>query len=250
MWDKKQVRILGVRVDDITSAETLCEMERMVAAGGVHQVVTVNPEFVMVAQHDPEFCVTIDESDLSLPDGMGLLWAARVLGQPLRERVAGSDMLPLIARLANTKGYRLYLLGAAPGVAEAAARLLCRENPQLVIVGTFAGSPRVEEEEAIITRVRRASPDFLFVAYGAPRQDLWIRRNLAHLQVPVCMGIGGTLDFIAGVTKRAPVWMRRSGLEWLYRLVQQPWRWRRMMRLPVFAYHVLIQRMTAGTRRE
>jgi N-acetylglucosaminyldiphosphoundecaprenol N-acetyl-beta-D-mannosaminyltransferase len=244
------VRILGVRVDDITSEETLNAMEQMVAEGGVHQVVTVNPEFVMVAQHDPDFYVTINESDLSLADGMGLLWAARVLGHPLRERVAGSDTVPQIARLANTKGYRLYLLGAAPGVAEIAARVLCKENPQLVISGTFAGSPRPEEEDAIVSRIVQASPDFLFVAYGAPRQDLWIRRNLARLQVPVCMGIGGTLDFIAGVTKRAPVWMRRSGVEWLFRLIQQPWRWRRMAQLPVFVLHVLAQRILAGTRRK
>lgn len=249
MWDKKQVRILGVRVDDITSAETLREMERLVAEGGIHQVVTVNPEFVMVAQHDADFYVTINEADLALPDGMGLLWASRVLGQPLRERVAGSDTLPLIARLANLKGYRLYLLGAAPGVAEAAANVLCKKNPQLIIAGTYAGSPRPEEEDTIVARIIQASPDFLFVAYGAPRQDLWIRRNLARLQVPVCMGIGGTLDFIAGVTKRAPVWMRRSGLEWLFRLIQQPWRWQRMARLPVFAYQVLLQRLRAGTRR-
>jgi N-acetylglucosaminyldiphosphoundecaprenol N-acetyl-beta-D-mannosaminyltransferase len=250
MRDKKQVRILGVRVDDITNAETLQEMERLVAEGGVHQVVTVNPEFVMVAQHDHDFCVTINEADLALPDGMGLLWASKVLGQPLRERVAGSDVLPAIARLANLKGYRLYLLGAAPGVSEIAANVLCKENPHLIIAGTYAGSPRPEEEDAIVARIIQASPDFLFVAYGAPRQDLWIRRNLARLQVPVCMGVGGALDFIAGVAKRAPVWMRRSGLEWLFRLVYQPWRWRRMVRLPVFAYQVLLQRMRAGTRRK
>jgi N-acetylglucosaminyldiphosphoundecaprenol N-acetyl-beta-D-mannosaminyltransferase len=250
MESRKHVRILGVRVDDVTSAETLQAMECMVAEGGTHQVVTVNPEFVMVAQHDPEFYVTINESDLSLPDGMGLVWASRILGQPLRERVAGSDMVPLIARLANTKGYRLYLLGAAPGVAEKAANILCQVNPQLDIAGTYAGSPQPEEEDAIIARIVQASPDFLFVAYGAPRQDLWIRRNLNRLQVPVCMGIGGTLDFISGVAKRAPVWTQRIGLEWLYRLVQQPWRWRRMVRLPVFTYRVLVQRLRAGTRRD
>ncbi|MHB1356578.1 MAG: WecB/TagA/CpsF family glycosyltransferase, partial [Anaerolineae bacterium] len=153
MIGNKQVRILGVRVDDITSDETLLALESMVAEGGVHQVVTVNPEFVMVAQHNTAFCVTINESDLSLPDGMGLLWASRVLGQPLRERVAGSDTVPLIARLANTKGYRLYLLGAAPGVAEVAAQVLVKENPQLVIAGTYAGSPRPEEEDDIVARI-------------------------------------------------------------------------------------------------
>ena len=120
--------------------------------------------------------------------------------------------------------------------------MLNARHPGLRIVGTYAGSPSVEEEDAIVARVRAVQPDMLFVAYGAPRQDLWIRRNLQRLEVPVCMGIGGTLDFVAGVAKRAPRWMRRVGLEWLYRLVQQPWRWRRMMVLPKFAWLVFTSR--------
>jgi N-acetylglucosaminyldiphosphoundecaprenol N-acetyl-beta-D-mannosaminyltransferase len=218
-------------------------MEEYVRSGTPHQVATVNPEFVMTAQRDANFCVTINEAALALPDGIGLLWAARLLGQPLRERVTGSDTVPLIARISSQKGYRLFLLGAAPGIAEQAAAILQRSNPGLEIAGTFAGSPRQEDEDAICARIVQAAPDFLFVAYGAPQQDLWIKRNMARLQVPVCMGVGGTLDFIAGVTPRAPEWMRRSGLEWLYRLLKQPRRWRRMLRLPVFAFQVLVQRV-------
>jgi len=244
---RRFVHILGVRVDDVTTKETLALLEDYVQTGGTHQVVTVNPEFVMMAQHNPEFCVTINSADLALPDGSGLLWAAQLLGTPLRERVTGSDTLPLIARLAAQKGYRLFLLGAAPGVAEAAAEVLIRDNPGLVIAGTFAGSPRLEDEEEIVALVHQAAPDFLFVAYGAPGQDLWIRRNMERLNVPVCMGIGGTLDFIAGITRRAPAWMRRNGLEWLFRLVHQPWRWRRMMRLPAFIVQVLAQRFRLNT---
>ncbi|MHB9031604.1 MAG: WecB/TagA/CpsF family glycosyltransferase [Anaerolineae bacterium] len=243
MMPAKSVYILNVRVDHVTTIEVLDELDRMVQEGGVHQVATVNPEFVMTAQRNHEFFVTINESALAIPDGVGLLWASRMLGKPLPERVTGSDTVPLIARMAAQKGYRLFLLGAAPGVAEKAAQILLRDNPGLQIVGTFSGSPRSEEEQEIVTLVQRAKPDFLFVAFGAPQQDLWIKRNMEQLQVPVCMGIGGTLDFIAGVAPRAPVWMRRCGLEWLYRLIRQPWRWRRMARLPKFALLVLAQRL-------
>ncbi|NLG49154.1 MAG: WecB/TagA/CpsF family glycosyltransferase [Chloroflexi bacterium] len=238
------VNILGVRVDNVTTAETLALIERFIAKGQPHQIATVNPEFVMRAQQDGAFHVVLEECDLSLPDGAGLLWAARLLGHPLRERVTGSDTVPLIARLSAARGYRLYLLGAAPGVAEQAAAVLQRDYPGLQIVGTYAGSPDPTEEDEIVARIVAASPDVLFVAYGAPRQDVWIHRNLARLGVPVCMGVGGTFDFIAGVAVRAPLWMRRAGLEWLHRLWREPWRWRRMLALPRFAWRVLRQRFS------
>jgi len=239
---RKRVRILGIRVDDVTTSETLALMERFIAEGTPHQIVTLNPEFIMEAQRNPAFRVVLEEASLAIPDGYGVLWAARILGQPLRERVAGSDLLPLVAHLSAKKGYRLFLLGAAPGVAAKAAQILQEQNPGLQIAGTYAGSPAPEEEERIIQRVVKVRPDFLFVAYGAPHQDLWIHRNLAQLGVPVCMGVGGAFDFIAGIVPRAPLWMRRRGLEWLYRLWRQPWRWRRMLALPHFAYRVLWDR--------
>lgn len=237
----ESVRVLGVRVDRVTTEQALHMMERFIAERRPHQVVTLNPEFVIKAQHNAEFRVTLEEADLALPDGAGLLWAARLLGRPLLERVTGSDIVPLIAEMSARQGYRLYLLGAAPGVAEKAAETLKRNYPGLQIVGAYAGSPDPAEEDGIIARIVAASPDFLFVAYGAPRQDLWIHRNLRRLGVPVCMGIGGTLDFIAGVAVRAPRWMRKVGLEWLHRLLRQPWRWRRMLALPQFTYLVMRQ---------
>jgi len=248
------VRILGVRVDDVTVDQALRIMEGYVADGRPHHVVTVNPEFVMQAQRDARFRVVLDEADLALPDGVGLIWASRVLGRPLRERVTGSDGLPRIARRSAEQGYRLFLLGAAPGVAERAAEILRRENPGLRIVGTYPGSPDPAEEDDLVARVVEARPDCLFVAYGAPRQDLWIHRNLHRLGVPVCMGVGGAFDYIAGVAPRAPEWMRDRGLEWLYRLARQPWRWRRMLALPQFVLRVLWegrrQRTTADRKRE
>jgi len=242
----KSVVLLGVRVDDVTSEEALAIIEGFIQEGTPHQVVTVNPEFVMAAQRDEEFRRVLNAAHLALPDGIGLVWASRLLGRPLRERVAGSDLVPKIAALAAERGYRLFLLGAAEGVADEAARRLREQNPGLVVAGTYAGSPAVEEEDEIVALVREARPHVLFVAYGAPQQDKWIARNLERLGVPVCMGVGGALDFIAGVVKRAPLWVQRLGLEWLHRLLHQPWRWRRQLALVKFAGLVLRERLTKG----
>jgi len=237
------LRILGIRVDNVTTPEVLDLLERYIAERRPRQIVTVNPEFVMAARRDATFRAVLEAADLALPDGQGLLWAARVMGSRLRERVCGSDIVPAVAALSARQGYRLFLLGAVPGVAERAAEALTARNPGLQIAGTYAGSPAVEEEDTIVAMIRAARPDLLFVAYGAPRQDLWIHRNLQRLDVPVCMGVGGTLDFVAGVATRAPYWMRRAGLEWLHRLIRQPWRWRRMMVLPKFAWLVCTTRL-------
>lgn len=245
----ESLQILGVRVDCVTTAQAIALTDEMIASRRPHQVVTVNPEFVMRAQRDETFRVVLEEADLALPDGQGILWAARRLGRPLQERVTGSDTAPLLARLCAQRGYRPFLLGAAPGVAERAAQALIRDNPALKVAGTYAGSPAPAEEEEIVGHIVAAKPDLLLVAYGAPAQDAWIHRNLHRLGVPVCMGVGGTLDFIAGVTPRAPLWMRQHGLEWLYRLLRQPRRWRRMLALPQFAMLVWRQRQAREGRK-
>ena len=157
----------------------------------------------------------------------------------MRERVAGSDLVGQIADRAQTTGWRIFLLGAAEGVAEQAAIKLRERYPQTHIVGTYAGSPRPEDEADIAARIRSSKADILLVAYGAPKQDKWIARNLDRTGVSVAMGIGGSLDFIVGTQKRAPQWMQRVGLEWLYRLVREPWRWRRQLALPKFVWAVL-----------
>jgi len=244
------VDILGVHIHDVTAQETLAHIVRFIAEGRSRQLVTVNPEFVMEARRNEAFRRVLNNADLVLADGVGILWAARILGRPLRERVAGSDMVPQIAAQAAERGHRLYLLGAAPGVAEAAARRLERVSPGLTVAGTWAGSPAESEAADIIRRVQQARPHVLLVAYGAPQQDLWIARHLRELNVPVVMGVGGAFDFIAGVTQRAPRWMQDRGLEWLHRLGHQPWRWRRMLALPQFALLVLASRMHAIRKRE
>jgi len=244
-----ETEILGVRVHDIDEQQTLDLMVQFIESGQPHQVATVNPEFIMRAGRDAEFLEVLRQVDLCLPDGVGVLWAGRVLGHPFKARVTGVDTVWRLAGLAARRGHRLFLLGAAPGVAERAGQVMKVAHPDLGIVGTYAGSPSAEEEPAIVERVRATQPHILLVAYGAPAQDKWIRRNLSRLNVPLCMGVGGTFDFISGVSKRAPVWMQRLGLEWLHRLYREPWRWRRMSSLPVFAVRVLGQRLRGGESR-
>lgn len=233
---------MGVPVDNVTEEEALAKIEAFIENGRPHQVVTVNPEFIVAARNDTNFFQVLKGADLSLPDGVGLLWATRFLGKPLCERVAGVDTVRRIASLAAERRYRLFLLGAEEGVAEATAMRLEGENPGLKVAGTYAGSPDPKEEEAIVEMIRAARPHVLLVAYGAPQQDLWVHRNLRRLGVPVAMGVGGAFDFISGKAKRAPGWMQRLGLEWLYRLLHEPWRWRRMLALPKFVWLVIWSR--------
>jgi N-acetylglucosaminyldiphosphoundecaprenol N-acetyl-beta-D-mannosaminyltransferase len=233
--------ILGVGVHDVTEEETVALIARFLQEGRTAQVATVNPEFVMTAQEHVTFRETLNSADLAVPDGIGLIWAGRLLGRPFHGRVPGVELTRRLAALCATHGYGLYLLGAAPGVAEEAAARLQEECPGLTIAGTYAGSPAPEEEEAIVARIRAAAPRVLLVAYGAPRQDLWLRRNLPRLDAVVGLGVGGTFDYISGRVPRAPAWMRRSGMEWLYRLIRQPWRWRRMVVLPVFGWKIVLQ---------
>ncbi len=234
--------ILGIPVHDVTAEETLSLIDRFVHDGMPHQICTVNPEFIMAAQSDAEFKRILNHSALNLPDGIGVVWAAKRLGHPLRERVAGSDLVGLIAERAQTASWRIFLLGAAEGVAEQAAIILRGRYPQTHIVGVYAGSPRPEEEAGTAARIRSSQADVLLVAYGAPRQDKWIERNIARTGAAVAIGIGGSLDFIVGTQKRAPRWIQRIGLEWLYRLVREPWRWRRQLALPRFVWCVLRSR--------
>jgi N-acetylglucosaminyldiphosphoundecaprenol N-acetyl-beta-D-mannosaminyltransferase len=239
----ESITILGVQVSNVDVPESLAIIEGLIESVPSHQLVTVNTEFLMAAQKDAEFKAIINAAALALPDGVGLLWAARFLGHPLKERVTGVDTVQRVAKLAARKGYRLFLLGAAEGVADLCAQRLSNEYPNLQIAGTYSGSPTVEEEDEIVALIRRARPDVLFVAYGAPQQDKWIARNLKRLGVPLAMGVGGAFDFITGVAVRAPRWMQRLGLEWLHRLYREPWRWRRMLALPRFVGLVIMRKL-------
>jgi N-acetylglucosaminyldiphosphoundecaprenol N-acetyl-beta-D-mannosaminyltransferase len=236
------ISILGVPVHDITTEETLTLIEQFVREGVPRQICTVNPEFIMTAQRDAEFKQILQHSALNLPDGIGVVWAAKRLGHPLRERVAGSDLVGMMADRAQKTGWRIFLLGAAEGIAEQAAIILRERYPHTSIVGAYAGSPRPEDETDIAARIRSSGTNVLLVAYGAPKQDKWIARNIERTGVSVAMGIGGSLDFIVGTQKRAPHWMQRLGMEWLYRLIREPWRWRRQLALPRFVWAILRSR--------
>lgn len=233
--------ILGIPVHMVTMTQLLRQVEQFMAGSRVHQIVTTNPEFVMAAQKDDAFRQLLHEADLSIPDGVGLLWASRWLRNPLVERVPGSELVFRLAELSAKEGWRLFLLGAAPGVAEEAAAQFQAVYPELSVAGTYAGSPDPTENEEIVRRINESGADILFVAYGAPRQDKWIARNRAGLKtVRLAMGVGGALDFVSGRVERAPKWAQDLGLEWLYRLGKEPWRWRRMLALPHFALKVLL----------
>lgn len=242
MLPPKTILILGIPVHAVTMDETLARIEGYMDAPRVHQIATVNPEFVMTAQSDAAFRHTLLTADLCLPDGIGLLYAARRLGQTLPERVPGSELVYRLAERAAEKGWSLFLLGAGPGVAEEAAQLLRQRYPSLRIAGTYAGTPAVEENDDIVRRINDSGATLLFVAYGAPKQDKWVECNRTNLTtVRVAMGVGGSLDFITGRAVRAPQWAQDAGLEWLYRLYKEPWRWRRMLALPRFAWRVMIR---------
>lgn len=247
---RPQLTILDVPVHGLTLDEAVDRIEAFIASGGPHHVVTVNPEFLVQARELPEFRRVLQQADLALADGVGLLVAARLLGRPLPGRVTGVDLVERLAERSAARGYRVYLLGAAPGVAQQTGDVLSRRYPGLQVVGAYAGSPDPGEDADLIARVRAAEPQILFVAFGAPQQDLWIRRNFERLLPPVAIGVGGAFDYISGRVPRAPRQMRALGLEWLYRLVRQPWRWRRMLRLPRFVGLVIRQRLqsTAGEK--
>lgn len=240
----RRIDILGVAVDDITEDEALARIADFIAAGEPHQIVTVNPEFVMEARRNPAFRAALAAADLATPDGFGLLLVAKQRGTPFRGRVTGVELIGRIAAEGARRGWSLFLLGAAPGIAERAAAALQRDHPRLRVAGCYAGSPRVEDEAHIRASIAAAgNPDVLLVAYGHPAQELWIARNQPHLRVPVAIGVGGLFDYLAGAVPRAPRWMRRLGLEWLYRLIRQPWRWRRILTaVPLFLWMALRER--------
>lgn len=223
--------------------QTLEWIEAAIEARTPRQICTANPEFIITAQEDAEFKAILNGADLVIPDGVGLLWAARRLGKFLPERVAGSDLVVRLAERGAQRGWRVFFLGAAEGVAARAAEILQTRYSSFNCVGTFSGSPRAEDEAEILSRVQAAQPDILLVAFGHPQQDKWIARLREKLNVPVSMGVGGSFDFIAGVVPRAPLWLQRLNLEWLYRLWRQPWRAKRIFNAVVrFPLAVLLSK--------
>lgn len=235
----KRTEVLGLPVDSLTLEEALSRVDEHLRARRPLRVVTINAEMAMQAHGDAELADVIRGAGLVIPDGSGVVWALRRQGLPA-SKLAGVDFVRHVARLCAEGGFRLYLLGAAPGVADTAAETLRRQAPGLEIAGTRDGFWKPEEEAAVLEAIRDARPDVILVALGVPRQEKWIARHQEALGVPMAMGVGGSFDVFADRVKRAPRWMRRLHLEWLFRLYQEPWRWRRMAgTLPLFAWLVL-----------
>ncbi len=232
------ITILGIPVHNITYQTVFDKIREMIATGKPHQIVTVNPEFLVIAHQDHEFAKVLKSADLALDDGVGLQLAALFQGKKFKTRIPGSDLVYLLAPLAEKEGWRLFFLGAKPGVAGLAAASLKKKYPAIRIAASSA-DPTSEGTVRAIEQIREFQPHILLVAYGAPKQDVWIHAHKKDLAVPVMIGVGGTLDFIAGIASRSPRILHKFGLEWLYRLVKEPWRWRRQLRLPVFLGLVL-----------
>jgi len=239
--------ILSIPIDDVTLDDVIEHVSGWIEhePQRLHQIVTTNPEFLVEARRNAPFREVLTAADLATADGIGVLIAARMLGRPLRARVTGVELVEALAARHDPK-LRLFLLGAGPGIAERAADILHRRFPSVIISGVWEGSPEPADAPEILRRVREAEATILLVAYGAPKQDIWIdqqRESLAECGIVVALGVGGTFDFLAGAVPRAPRFIRRIGLEWLYRLVRQPWRWRRQLALPFFVLLVLLQRL-------
>ena len=252
------VAVLGLPLANVTADEAVEQIEELILSGGTHQVATANLDFWLNSLNDVHLHRIIAGCSLVLPDGMPLVWVSRLLGNPLKERVSGVDLVPQLAELSARKGYGIYLLGGRPGVAEQASEVLRENYPGVNIVGHHA--PPLADLERMdhgdtLERIRAAKPDILLVAFGNPKQEKWIRMHSRRLGVPVSIGIGGSMDILIGSVHRAPKWMQRSGFEWLGRLTQEPARLlpryarnfsRLALRLPVALLANLLQRPHRG----
>lgn len=249
---KERVWVLGVPLAPLTAEEALATVAEWLRGerAGTRLIFTPNAEIIARAQAEPELKKALAGADLTVPDGIGAVWASRFLGTPVPERVPGIELLEAVLALAAREGYRVFFLGGRPGVAEEATERLMTRWPGLQVTGTHHGYFGPEEERRVLAKIRAAEPDILVVALGAPKQELWLTRHKGELTARVALGVGGSLDVLAGRVKRAPRLFRRLGLEWLYRILRQPERWRRAVFLPRFVLAVLAEGLARKRGRE
>lgn len=227
-----RLEILGVMIDSIDRSSFLKSMVAFASSGRPHQICTVNAEFIMTARKDEAFRQILNNAELNMADGVSIMWASRWLGQPLPERLAGADLVEELAALASQHGWSLYLVGGEGETASKAAAALKRRNPNLKVIGAESGLDRHSsstDTAALCQRIASAKPTILLVAFGAPKQELFIAKNKSRLAVPIMIGVGGTFDYLAGNLPRAPRFLRQLGLEWLWRLTLQPKRLGRIL---------------------
>ena len=227
-----RIDVLGVGFDNITAGEAVSRAREIINSGEKAYVVTPNPEIVWMAKSNEQLRGAIDGAGLVLADGIGIIIGARILGTPLAAKIPGIDFASALFTEMAKSGGSVYLLGAATGIAEDAGRNLARSHPGLVIAGTSDGY--FEDDEPVIEKINAARPDVLLVCLGAPKQELWMAENVKRLDVRLLAGLGGSLDVFAGAVRRAPVFWRKLQLEWFYRLLCEPRRIKRMIKLPMF----------------
>ena len=239
-----RIDVLGVGFDNLTMAEAVARGAALLEEPGCHYVATPNPEIVEVCRENPEAMKAVNGADLVLPDGIGVVKGAAMLGTPLKEKTPGIEFAAGLMEKMAENGQALYLLGAKPGVAEEAGRRICARYPALVLCGTHDGY--FKDEQAILPQIAAAKPDLLFVCLGAPKQEKWMARWGQHTGAKLAIGLGGCLDVFAGNVERAPERWQKLGLEWAYRLKKEPKRIGRMAKLPLVLVKAAGQRVHPG----
>lgn len=236
----EKIDVLGVQFDNLTMDEAVETALGLLDARRAAYVVTPNPEIVMLCRGDPDAAAAVAGADLTIPDGIGVIYGAKLLKTPLKQKLPGIDFtLALLGRLA-ARGGSVFLFGAKPGVAEQAAEKLAAQFPGLCFVGTRDGY--FTDDGPVVEAINAAAPDLLLVCLGAPKQERWMHDNAQRLQVGLMIGAGGSMDVFAGTVERAPAAWQRAGLEWLYRLLKEPRRIGRMANLPRFMFQILFMR--------
>lgn len=233
------VEILGVTVHAVSMKGAVYAIEGFIQEGGPSMVITADTSGIVLAQHDRQWMDIMNGASLVTPDSIGVVWAARRLGTPVRERVTGVDLMDILCSRAAQKGYRVYLLGSAPGVAEQAARKMQERHPGLLVVGARHGFLAPDEEAEVVREIRSLGVDILFVAMGIPRQEKFIFEHLYEMAAKVSIGVGGSFDVWSGNVRRAPKFVRAMRLEWLWRLLLNPRKWRKALTLPQFIWLVV-----------
>jgi N-acetylglucosaminyldiphosphoundecaprenol N-acetyl-beta-D-mannosaminyltransferase len=233
--------VLGIGFDNLTMDDAVSRAYGMLGGTKAVYAVTPNPEIVWQCRKDAKLSQAVSGASLVLPDGIGVVYGAKILGRPLKEKIAGIDFASLLFKKMACAGQSVFLLGAKPGVAEAAAERLTEKYPGLVIAGTSDGY--FKDDAPVIDKINKASPDLLLVCLGAPKQEYWMADNAGKLNVKLMAGLGGSLDVFAGTVARAPESWQKLGLEWLYRLLKEPRRIKRMIKLPLFILAVTGQRI-------
>lgn len=232
-----KIHILNLAFDNVNMDEAALRVKNALDSGSKLKIATVNAEIAYLCEKDSAALDTVSNFDMIVCDGVGVLHASKILGTPLKERVAGIELGERIIADIAVSGHKLFLLGAADGVAEEAAKKLCEKYNGLTVCGTHNGF--FKDDAPIIEQINNSGADVVFVCLGAPKQENWINKNCNDLSAKVFIGLGGSLDIYAGNAKRAPAFFCRFGLEWLYRLIRQPWRIKRMMALPKYILHVI-----------